>query len=91
MIVGVIMFVIISKNKFLRKYYSMNIFNLCCCKKKVEWMDIFFVGFIKVGGILVLIYKYFEFVFFYSDGLVINGIFVNIIYNFMDVIMFNII
>lgn len=54
-------------------------------------MDIFFVGFIKVGGILVLIYKYFEVVFFYSDGLVINGIVVNIIYNFMDVIMFNII
>lgn len=91
MIVGATTLAIISKNKLLRKYYSMNISNSCCCKKKkAEWMDTFLAGFIKVGGISALIYKYFEAVPSHSDGLVINGTSVNTTHNFTDAIMSNI-
>lgn len=50
----------------------------------------FLAGFIKVGGISALIYKYFEAVPSHSDGLVINGTSVNTTDNFTDVIMSNI-
>lgn len=90
MVVGATTLAIISKNKLLRKYYSMNISNSCCCKKKAEWMDTFLAGFIKVGGISALIYKYFEAVPSHSDGLVINGTSVKTTDNFTDVIMSNI-
>lgn len=53
-------------------------------------MDTFLAGFIKVGGISALIYKYFEAVPSHGDSLVLNVTTVNTTYNFTDAIMSNI-
>lgn len=91
MIVGATTLAIISKNKLLRKYYSMNISNSCCCKKKSRMNGYFSCRLYKSWwNFSVNLQIYFEAVPSHSDGLVINGTSVNTTHNFTDAIMSNI-